>query len=76
MTDQSSASSSPRPRLSDFVNEVYEFVDGMIPPEPVREHFRNSRIEFWKGIRALIDVRIDQIARKNETRKGATVTVE
>ena len=76
MTDQSSASSSPRPRLSDFVNDVYEFVDNQIPQKTDRTHIRNSRIEFWKGIRALIDVRIDQIARKNETRKGATVTVE
>lgn len=76
MTEQNTASSSHRPRLTDFVNEVYDFVEGVIPPEPVRRHFRNSRIEFWKGVRALIDVRIDHIARKNDQQKGAAVTVE
>ncbi|HVT95577.1 MAG TPA: hypothetical protein VHD76_22190 [Bryobacteraceae bacterium] len=76
MTEQGAASSTRRPRLSDFVDELFEFVDGVIPPETVRHHFRNSRIEFWKGIRALIDVRIDRLDRKNEPRKGAAVTVE
>ena len=42
--------------------------------EMTRDHFRNSRIEFLKGIRSLIDDRIAHLSR-NET-KGTHVTVE
>lgn len=39
-----------------------------------REHFRNSRIEFLKGIRTVIDQRIDHLSRGE--RKGTTVPVD
>ena len=39
-----------------------------------RTHFRNSRVEFWKGIRSLIDDRIAHLS-KNEA-KGTHVVVE
>ena len=39
------------------------------------EHFRNSRIEFLKGIRSLIDHRIEHLSR-HEARQGTHVTVE
>jgi hypothetical protein len=42
--------------------------------EATRDHFRNSRVEFLKGIRSLIDDRIAHLAR--EERKGTKVTVE
>jgi hypothetical protein len=42
--------------------------------QATRSHFRNSRIEFLKGIRSLIDDRIDRLSRHHQ--KGATVTVE
>ena len=38
-------------------------------------HFRNSRIEFLKGVRSLIDERIAQLSRQDE-HKGTHVTVE
>jgi hypothetical protein len=38
------------------------------------DHFRNSRVEFLKGLRSLIDDRIGNLAR-HET-KGTHVTVE
>lgn len=38
-------------------------------------HFRNSRIEFLKGIRSLIDDRIDRLSRHEEA-KGTRVVVE
>ncbi len=38
-------------------------------------HLRNARIEFLKAIRALIDERIEQLARAQQ-KKGTTVTVE
>lgn len=44
------------------------------PSENVAEHFRQSRIEFLKGIRTLLDERIEHIGRS--PRKGTRVTVE
>jgi len=43
-------------------------------PEPARDHFRNSRLEFLKGIRSLLDDRIASLSR--EEAKGTHVTVE
>jgi len=40
-----------------------------------RTHFTNSRIEFLKGIRSLIDERIAHLAQEKEKR-GTHVTVE
>jgi len=39
-----------------------------------RDHFRNSRIEFLKGIRSLLDDRIAHLSR--DQTKGTSVTVE
>jgi len=39
------------------------------------EHFRNSRIEFLKGMRSLLDERIAQLSKQAE-HKGTHVTVE
>jgi len=39
------------------------------------DHFRNSRIEFLKGLRSLIDERIDRLSRRAEP-KGTTVPVD
>ena len=39
------------------------------------EHFRNSRIEFLKGIRSLIDHRIEKLSRHAEPR-GTSVPVD
>lgn len=43
--------------------------------DTAREHFRNARIEMLKGFRALIDKRIEHLARPEE-KKGATIAVE
>jgi hypothetical protein len=42
--------------------------------EATRDHFRNSRVEFLKGLRSLLDERIAHLAR--EESKGTHVTVE
>jgi hypothetical protein len=42
--------------------------------EATQNHFRNSRVEFLKGLRALLDDRIEHLGR--EERKGTHVTVE
>ena len=45
---------------------------GMSPS--VREHFTNSRIEFLKGIRAVIDSRIEHLS--NTGQRGTKIAVE
>ncbi len=75
MTEQTSASAGCGPRFSSFTKEVCDFVESVIPPEEVRQHFRNSRMEFWKGIRAMVDLHIDNIARGAQ-KKGSNVVVE
>jgi len=42
--------------------------------DTTRDHFRNSRVEFLKGIRSLIDARIAHLSREHP--KGTHVTVE
>ena len=44
-----------------------------VSPE-VREHFTNSRIEFLKGIRAVIDNRIEHLS--NTGQRGTKIAVE
>ncbi|HWQ54608.1 MAG TPA: hypothetical protein VN442_13065 [Bryobacteraceae bacterium] len=42
--------------------------------ENTRGHFRNSRIEFLKGVRSIIDDRIDRLSRKEA--RGTNVVVD
>jgi hypothetical protein len=43
--------------------------------DATRDHFRTSRVEFLKGLRSLLDERIDHLSR-HEEQKGTKVTVE
>lgn len=43
-------------------------------PEETQEHFRNARIEMLKGVRTLLDARIERLSK--HTQKGTKVTVE
>ncbi len=43
--------------------------------EATRGHFRNSRVEFLKGLRSLLDDRIAHLSKEAE-HKGTHVTVE
>jgi hypothetical protein len=42
--------------------------------EATRDHFHTSRVEFWKGLRSLIDEHIERMSRTKA--KGSTVPVE
>ena len=42
--------------------------------DATRNHFRNSRVEFLKGIRSILDARIARLSR--EEHKGTHVVVE
>lgn len=58
--------------------EVHAFIDHIaqcfdISPE-VQQHFANSRIEFLKGIRAVIDRRIERLSATAQ--HGSKIAVE
>jgi len=50
------------------------FLKQMGPSEPAKRHFTQARVEFLKGLRSLIDARIDSLSK--EEAKGTKVTVE
>ncbi len=43
-------------------------------PKDTREHFRNARIEVLKGMRSMLDARIDRLSK--QAPKGTKVAVE
>ena len=43
-------------------------------PEPTQEHFRTARIEVLKGLRSLLDARIEHLSQ--HAKKGTRVSVE
>jgi len=51
----------------------------IIPGAEFREHMAKSRVEFLKGIRSLVDTKIDELEKrhgKKEAKKAAKVEVE
>lgn len=56
-------------------NEVFDHVrDAFGVPPAAKEHLKNSRIEFLKAIREVIDARIERVSRT--TRQGTKIAVE
>jgi hypothetical protein len=43
-------------------------------PEDTREHFRNARVEVLKGMRSLLDARIERLSKTEP--KGTHVAVD
>jgi hypothetical protein len=43
-------------------------------PEPTKKHFRAARLEVLKGIRSLLDARIDRLSQHGQ--KGTKFSVE
>ena len=61
--------------ICDGIRKGLETICGALtPPEEARKHFRESRIEFLRGIRELIDHRIDHLSRRGN--QGTRITVE
>jgi len=56
-----------------FCDAVKPFLDRFWE-DATRDHFRNSRVEFLKGLRSLLDARIERLSR--EESKGTRVVVE
>ena len=55
------------PGLSDLLRHLG-------PPEQARQHFDTARIEILKGLRAIIDARIQQVSKRRD--KGQKIQVE
>ena len=72
-TQQSAAQTDTHERC--LCREVLEQVREHLSVSPeVREHFANSRIEFLKGIRAVIDSRIEHLSKTGQ--RGTRISVE
>ncbi|HTS47697.1 MAG TPA: hypothetical protein VMH05_07120 [Bryobacteraceae bacterium] len=60
-----------------FCNLIVPQLDAMMDhlwPAGTREHFHNARVEVLKGMRSIIDARIDRLSQQEK--KGTRVTVE
>jgi hypothetical protein len=44
--------------------------------EKARDHFRNARIEFLRGLRTMLDERIETLSKEEDKQKGAHINVE
>jgi hypothetical protein len=55
------------PQATAFAEDIWSKV--------TRDHFRNSRVEFLKGLRSMIDDRIEKLNRRAEAR-GTSVPVD
>ena len=70
-------SATPAPHGCIFCTVVGPQIEAMLGhcwPEETQEHFRKARIEVLKGIRSMVDARIDRLSQ--HAQKGTKVTVE
>jgi hypothetical protein len=56
------------------VGEVIDLIFNL--PGERLSHFRQAKIEFWRGIRDLIDQRIDWLENAGQRRKGRVRKVD
>jgi hypothetical protein len=54
------------PQIEAFLDHIW--------PANTREHFRNARIEVLKGMRSMLDARIEHLSQHAE--KGTKIAVE
>jgi len=77
-TESAGAESAPPkqyPVIDSLCTELKEFLRSLEPPAEATEHFRNARIEMLKGMRRLIDHRIEHLRRRAHT-PGQKIVVE
>jgi hypothetical protein len=54
---------------------LQEAAEMLFPPESACDHFRQARIEFLRGIRDIVDKRIDRLSR-DKSAGGTRIVVE
>ena len=53
---------------------VTELLQRLAPPAEARRHFDTARVEFLKGLRAVIDARIEKLSKPSA--RGQAIKVE
>ena len=75
---QEKASFSGRNQAAWFCNWLREGAEkvseSLTPPEGAAKHFREARLEVLRGIRELVDYRIQDLSKDNS--KGSRIVVE
>ena len=78
-TESKTGAAPPPPRqypMIDGLCEEFKNLLRAVEPSPVvREHFRNARIEVLKGLRQIIDNRIQNLSQRAE-QPGHKISVE
>lgn len=70
-----SSSTPPSPCLCQGAGPILtDLLCRLGPPGAAREHFDAARIEFLKGLRALLDARIERLSKSRA--KGEKISVE
>ena len=75
--DRESAAGGPSAYGGPFARlgaEIDNLLRTVMPSDKAAEHFLNARVEVLKGVRALIDGRIERLSSKD--RKGVSIDVE
>jgi hypothetical protein len=62
------------PLIDSLCLELKQFLRSLEPSPKVTEHFRNARIEVLKGVRQVIDNRIDHLSKPSQP--GRKIVVE
>jgi len=76
MKKKTQSRANPRPAClcQDAGPLLTELIRRLAPPQSARRHFESARLEFLKGIRAIIDDRIDR--RSKSKAPGQSIRVE
>jgi hypothetical protein len=70
----SQASQRDYPLIDAMCLGVKNILRSIEPPSDVTQHFRNARIEVLRGVRSMIDHRIENLTRAGDP--GREITVE
>jgi hypothetical protein len=76
-TESGSAGNAPPkqyPMIDSLCLELKQVLRSLEPSPKVTEHFRNARIEVLKGLRQVIDNRIEHLSRSDQP--GRKIVVE
>ena len=71
---KSNATGSPPSLCLDAARLLNEVLRRLAPPEEARRHFETAHVEFLKGIRALLDARIQR--RPKAKGRGQPIDIE
>jgi hypothetical protein len=72
--DAGSARSTPDGAFTRIGRDLDNLLRNCVPSGEVSQHFTNARLEVLKGLRAMIDARIDRLS--SEKQKGVSIPVE